>query len=140
MSKALALVFFIGLIVIAQPLNAQKIDSLYFNLYTDSLKIGTYNYINVDGKLSNGRYLPLTDKELIFTATGGKFDGNSLFLDSCFREPKVTVKIALKENPSIWKETTIYIKKSQDVERLRTVDEILNTPPKKKKEKKNNIL
>ena len=133
MSKALVLVFIIGLFVLAQPLKAQRVDSLYFNLYTDSLKIGTYNYINVDGKYSNGRYLPLTSKELIFTSNGGKFDGNSLFIDSSFSEPKVTVKVALKENPKICKEIIIYIKQSQEVERLRTVEEILGTPPKKKK-------
>ena len=138
MPKALAFVLFAGFFVVAQPLRAQKVDSLFFNLYTDSLKIGTYNYINVDGKYSNGRYLPLTSKELTFTSTGGKFDGNSLFIDSSFRDPKVTVKVTLKENPLLWKEITIYIKQSNEVERLRTVEEILNTPPKKKK--KNNIL
>ncbi|HUR09957.1 MAG TPA: hypothetical protein VM012_01230 [Flavitalea sp.] len=117
---------------------AQKVDSLFFNLYTDSLKIGTHNYINVDGKMSDGRYMPLTGKELLFTSTGGTFSGNSLFIDSSFKDLKVVVKITLKSNPSVWKETTIYIKQSQEVEKLRTVDEILNTPPKKKKDKKNN--
>jgi hypothetical protein len=139
MSKVLSFVFMLFILLKAQPLKAQKVDSLYFNLYTDSLKIGTYNYINVDGKFSNGRYLPLTEKELIFTSTAGKFDGNSLFLDSSFRDPKVTVRVALKDNPKVWKEVTIYIKQSQEVERLRTVEEILGTPPKKQK-KKNNIL
>ena len=139
MPKALALIFFAGFFAVAQPLHAQKVDSLFFNLYTDSLKIGTYNYINVDGKLSNGRYLPLTSKELNFTSTAGKFDGNSLYIDSSFRDPKITVRVALKDNPVLWKEITIYIKQSNEVERLRTVEEILNTPPPKKK-KKNNIL
>src|SRR5688572_6259456 len=136
MPKALALIFLAGFFAVAQPLKAQKVDSLFFNLYTDSLKIGTYNYINVDGKFSNGRYLPLTNKELIFTSTGGKFDGNSLFLDSSFTDPKVTVKVTLKDNPSLWKEITIYIKQSKEVERLRTVEEILNSPPPPKKKKK----
>ena len=140
MPKALALVVFAFLFAVAQPLKAQKVDSLFFNLYTDSLKIGTYNYINVDGKFSNGRYLPLTDKELTFTSTGGKFDGNSLFIDSSFKEPKVIVRVTLKQNPSLWKEVTIYIKQSNEVERLRTVEEILNTPTPTRKKKKNNIL
>jgi hypothetical protein len=34
----------------------------------------------------------------------------------------------LKNNTAIWKETIIYIKKVEIEERLRTVDEILNTP------------
>lgn len=112
---------------------AQKLDSLFFNLYTDSLKIGTYNYINVDGKYSNGRYLPLTPKEIIFTSSAGKFQGNSLFIDSSFKEDKLTVKATLKENPSICKEIIIYIKKHESNERLKTMDEIMSQPPKRKK-------
>jgi len=34
---------------------AQKVENIYVNLYTDSLKKGTFNYINIDGKLSNGK-------------------------------------------------------------------------------------
>ena len=118
--------------------SAQKVDSLFFNLYTDSLKIGTHNYINVDGKFSNGRYLPLTSKELVFTSSAGKFDGNSLFIDSSFKDSFVIVKVSLKSNPAVSDEIMIYIKRGGETERLRTVDEILNTPARKKKEKKNN--
>jgi hypothetical protein len=108
---------------------AQQVDSIYFNLYTDSLKKGVHNYINVDGKLSNGRWLPLTNKEIDFTASIGKFVGNSLVIDTTFKGEKVTVKAVLKNNTAIWKEVTIYMKKVESTERLRTVDEILNTPP-----------
>jgi len=107
---------------------AQQVDSIFFHLYTDSLKKGVYNYINVDGKLSNGHWLPLTNKEINFTSSAGKFEGNSLVLDTAFKGEKVTVKAVLKNNTTIWKETDIYIKKVPDNERLRTVDEILNTP------------
>ena len=108
---------------------AQQVDSIFFHLYTDSLKKGVHNYINVDGKLSNGNWLPLTNKEIDFTSTAGKFVGNSLVLDSSFKGEKVMVKAVLKNNSTIWKEIEIYIKKVADNERLRTVDEILNTPP-----------
>lgn len=107
---------------------AQQVDSIFFNLYTDSLKKGVHNYINVDGKLSNGRWLPLTNKEIDFTASTGKFVGNSLVIDTAFKGEKVTVKAVLKNNTAIWKETTIYMKKAASTERLKTVDEILNTP------------
>ena len=110
---------------------AQQVDSIFFNLYTDSLKKGTYNYINVDGKLSNGRWIPLTNKELDFTTSGGRFEGNSLVLDTAFKGEKVTVKAVLKNNTAIWKETTIYIKKVEVAERLKTVDEILGNPPRR---------
>lgn len=107
---------------------AQQVDSIFFHLYTDSLKKGTHNYINVDGKLSNGRWLPLTNKELEFTASNGRFVGNSLVIDTAFKGEKVTVKAVLKNNTAIWKEIDIYIKKVEVVERLKTVEEIMNTP------------
>lgn len=112
---------------------AQQVDSIFFHLYTDSLKKGVHNYINVDGKLSNGHWLPLTNKEIDFTSTAGKFVGNSLVLDTAFKGEKVTVKAVLKNNSTIWKEIDIYIKKVEDNERLRTVDEILNTPSRRSK-------
>ncbi|HUP11674.1 MAG TPA: hypothetical protein VM187_05670 [Niastella sp.] len=111
---------------------AQQVDSIFFHLYTDSLKKGTHNYINVDGKLSNGSWLPLTNKEINFTTSYGKFEGNSLIIDTAFKGEKVTVKAVLKNNTAIWKETTIYLKKVEIEERLRTVDEILNTPSPRK--------
>lgn len=117
-------------------LRAQKVDSLFFNLYTDSLKKGTYNYINVDGKLSNGQWLPLTDKHLLFSSNAGKFEGNSLFIDTSCKEEKIIIKVVLKSNSTVWKETTIHIKKSISTERLKTVDELLNTPPRRNKSKK----
>lgn len=104
---------------------AQKIDSIYFNLYTDSLKRHVHNYINLDGKLSNGTWVPLTAKELNFTSSGGKFEGNNLILDSSFTDKKVTIKAVLKNNPSVWKEVTIYVKTLPDNEKLKTVDEVL---------------
>jgi len=117
---------------------AQKVDSIYFNLYTDSLKKQVHNYINIDGKLSNGSWLPLTDKDIIFSASGGKFDGNSLILDSCFTANKVTIKAVLKSNPAISREMTIYIKTTADNERLKTMDEVLQPSNPGRKKKNNN--
>ena len=112
--------------VFSTSAKAQKVDSIFFNLYTDSLKKGTYNYINVDGKYSDGRWQPLTDKQITFTSTGGKFAGNSLFMDKDFAEEKVTVKAVLIADTSIHKIITIYIKKKEDNEKLKTTEEILN--------------
>lgn len=116
---------------------AQKIDSIYVNLYTDSLKKGTYNYINVDGLLSNGRYIPLDSSHILFTASAGKFFGNTLFIDKNFATEKVTVKAVLRKNPAIFKEFVMYIKIKPDNENLKTVDELLNgmQPPKSKRKK-----
>lgn len=117
----------------ATQVSAQTVDTLFFNLYTDSLKKGTYNYINVDGKLSNGQWVPLTDKQLKFSSSAGTFKGNSLFIDTSFKGEKVTVKIVLKDNPTVTRETIIYIKKYIPNERLKTVDEILGEPPRRRR-------
>jgi hypothetical protein len=113
----------------ALPTRAQKVDSIFFHLYTDSLKKGTHNYINVDGKTTDGRWMPLTNKEIEFTASAGKFEGNSLVIDKGFSGDSVAVKAVLKNNPAIWRQVIIYIKKIESTERLKTLDEILNQPP-----------
>jgi hypothetical protein len=117
----------LGLVCIlaVSALKAQKVDSIFFNLYTDSLKKGTYNYINVDGKLSNGSWKPLTAKEIQFTSSICEFSGNELIVPADFKDEKITVKAVLKANPSIWKEVTIWIKKKPDPLFLPTNDDIL---------------
>lgn len=114
---------------------SQNIDSIYFHLYTDSLKKGQHNYINVDGKLSNGRWQPLSDKEILFSASDGKFSGNELIIPDFFKPEKVTVKAVLKSNPAIWKEVTIWVKKLSDPV-LPTRDEIIDNPGRKKRRTK----
>jgi hypothetical protein len=117
------------LVILFFSVKAQKIDSIYVHLYTDSLKKGTYNYINVDGLLSNGRYMPLDSSHMIFTASAGKFFGNSLLIDKNFTAEKVTIKAVLRSNPALQKEFVVYIKKKPDDENLKTVDELLNQTP-----------
>ena len=104
---------------------AQKVESIHANLYTDSLKKGTLNYINIDGKLSNGRYIPLDSSDLIFWSSAGKFTGNNLWIDRDFAPTKVDIKVSLRKNPALVKEFTIYVKQTPDPE-LKTVDEIMN--------------
>jgi hypothetical protein len=119
--------------------NAQKIDSIYFHLYTDSLKKGTHNYINVDGKLSDGKWKPLSAKEITFTASYGTFEGNELILPAEPTVEKLTIKAVLKSNSASWKEITIWIKKKPDDELLPTTDEILkNKSQKNGKSKRGN--
>lgn len=124
------------LLLAANSLKAQKVDSIFFNLYTDSLKKGVHNYINVDGKLSNGRWMPLTAKELDFSASAGRFEGNSLVIDTGFSGEKIVVTAVLKANPAIKKEAVIYIKKLASTEVLKTTDEILNDMKKGRQKKK----
>ena len=115
----------------------QKIEKIFVNLYTDSLKKGTYNYINVDGQLSDGRYLPLDSTHLIFWATDGKFYGNSLWIDKNFKPDRVLIKVVVRGNMQLSKEFTMYVKKKPDDEKLKTEEELLNEMQTKSKKKKN---
>jgi hypothetical protein len=126
------LLFFL---LIAAFARAQKVENIFVNLYTDSLKKGTYNYINVDGKLADGRYMPLDSSQIIFHASEGKFYGNNLWIDKDFTKEKVFIKVVLKEDPKLSKEFTIYVKQKPDNEKLPTSEEILKEKKKKKKEK-----
>jgi hypothetical protein len=114
---------------------AQKVDSIYFNLYTDSLKKGQHNYINVDGKMTNGRWLPLTAKDILFSCNTAEFSGNELIIPDNFKPEKVTVKAVLKSNPAVWLEKTIWIKTKPDGD-LPTKDEIMKSIPSKKTKNK----
>ena len=120
------ILFILLLFFLSRATYAQKIDSISFNLYTDSLKKGFYNYINVDGKLSNGSWIPLTSKDISLTSNAGKFRDNDLFIDSSYTADTVIVKATLLSNPSVSKEIVIYIRKRPFTERLKTNEEILN--------------
>ena len=98
----------------SSSLFAQKVDSIYFHLYTDSLKKGQHNYINVDGKLSNGHWLPLSSKEVELSCSAARFEGNELVIPENFTPGKVKVKAVLKTDPAVWIERTIWIKQLPD--------------------------
>ena len=125
------IILFLILTVSISSLFAQKVDSIYFNLYTDSLKKGQHNYINIDGKLSNGRWMPLSAKDIQFSCSDADFEGNELIIPENFKKEKVTVKAVLISNPAIWLEKTICIKTRPDPE-LPTRDEIMKSVPSKK--------
>ncbi|MCU7549470.1 hypothetical protein OCK74_10115 [Chitinophagaceae bacterium LB-8] len=118
---------------------AQKIESIAFNLYTDSLKKGFYNYISVDGRYDDGRWQPLDSSSIIFSANAGYFKGNDLFIDSSYKCDSIIVKAALRSNPAIWKEVIIYIRKRPFNEPLKTSQEVLDEIRKPRKAKKNMV-
>jgi hypothetical protein len=114
---------------------AQTIEKIFVNLYTDSLKKGTHNYINIDGQLSNGRYLPLDSTKILFTCPQAKFAGNSIIIPADFTAEKVTIKTTLKSNPTIFKEFDVYIKKMEDPP-LKSTNEVMAEMKMSKKKKK----
>lgn len=124
MKKIILLLIFFTAIKVC---NAQKIDSIYFHLYTDSLKKGFYNYINVDGKTADGRWMPLSSADVDFSVSSPalRFQNNDLFIDSGYTAETVTVKAVLKGNPKVWREVTIYVRKRGFDEPLKSNEEIL---------------
>jgi hypothetical protein len=129
--------FLLMSLVAVSGVKAQKVETMEFNLYTDSLKKGFYNYISIDGKFTNGQWLPLDSNQVIFTANTGHFKGNDLFIDSSYKGEKVTVRATLRANPALYREATIYIRKRGFDEPLKTneeyLDELMKRPPAKKK-------
>jgi hypothetical protein len=111
---------------------AQHIVQIDFHLYTDSLKKGVYNYINVDALLSDSTYRPLTEKELSFASNTGVWDGCSLIIDSAYRRDSVEVTAILKENVELKRTVTIYMKKNTQGEKLKTQQELLDEWRKRK--------
>jgi hypothetical protein len=127
-----------GAFMVSNASKAQTIDSIYVNLYTDSLKKGTYNYINIDGLLSNGRYLPLDSTQLIFSSSHGKFYGNSLWLEPDCKEKKIDIRVIMRSNSNMRKDFAMYLKTAADPQ-LKTEQQVLEemrrSPQKKKKGK-----
>ena len=130
----------LGLLFMFQFSHAQKIEKIFFNLYTDSLKKEVWNYINVDGQLSNGKFIPLDTNHLIFNASFGKWQGNNLFIEQEFQKDSVVITATVKQNPLLIKTVTIFIKKKESSVPLKTeqqiLDELNNPSPKKKKKSK----
>ena len=133
MKKNLLLII---ILAASSPLFSQKVDSIYFNLYTDSLKKGQHNYINVDGKMSNGRWMPLSSKDIDFSCSQAKFEGNQLVIPEDFSPKKVTIKAVLRSNPALWLERTVWIKQRPDPE-LPTQEELMKDAKQKQKNKRN---
>jgi hypothetical protein len=131
------ILFLFALIVVCNAASAQKFETITFNLYTDSLKKGFYNYINIDGKTTSGQWMPLDTTQVTLVSNGGYFKGNDLFIDSSYKAETVTVKAVLKSNPSVFREVTIYIRKRGFDEPLKTNDEILNEMQGKRKKGRN---
>src|SRR3954452_2779284 len=104
---------------------AQQIESIEFHLYTDSIKKGVYNYINVDGKMADGTWRPLNSKQIQFSCNTGTWDGNSLIIDSSYNKDSVVVTATLKANTAMQKSITIYMKKNLTNPQLKTEEELM---------------
>lgn len=109
---------------------------MFVHLYTDSLKKGTYNYINVDGLLADGKWLPLDSSHVEFKCSHGVFYGNELWIDTSFSGEKINICTTLKSDRKQFKSFDMYIKKKKDDELLLSEQDIMNGIKKKKKKEK----
>ncbi len=121
MKKYLLLLF----VLMTAKGQAQKIESIFFDLYTDSLKKGVHNYINVVAKMSNSSYYPLMGTEVVFSSNAGHWQGNSLLLDSLYACDSIVVSVQLKSNHLLTAKKTIYLKKNTYEPPLKTEQELL---------------
>ncbi len=137
MNHYLKKLFPVVLVFCASSTQAQQLDSVYVNLYTDSLKKGTYNYINVDGLLNNGSYIPLDSNHIIFKSSHGKFYGNSLWIDRNINVAKVDIQLFLRKDNKLIRNLEMYIKTRED-EPLKTEEQLLKEMNQKRKKKNSN--
>jgi len=114
----------------------QQVDSIYFHLYTDSLKRNIYNYISVDGKLKDGRYIPLDNKQLIFESNAGKSSGNSIYFYYGVNATSVNITVYIKDKPQVKKSLTLFFKTYIPIEALKSEQELLDEWKNKQKKKK----
>jgi hypothetical protein len=127
--------FLLGFVFCGLGSKGQHIESMYINLYTDSLKKRTYNYINADGLLSNGKYIPLDSNHLTFRSTYGKFYGNNLWIDSSAYPGPVEITMTLKKDPSVQKKIILFIKRNEE-EKLKTSEVLLDEMKQQHKKRK----
>ena len=115
----------------------EKIKEIAFHLYTDSLKKGTYNYINVDALLANDRWLPLDTSRITFSSSVGQWFGNNLLVDTSFSKDSVVVKAFYKESPIMVIEKVIFIKKNKDPQSLPSMEDVMQGDNKRSQKRRN---
>ena len=94
--------------------SAQKVDSMFFNLYTDSIKTILNYYVNVEGEYSNGRFLPMDTGVIRIIADHGAMSGNEWIAPKEIDFEKVTFHAIAKEDPRINDRVTVWLKRAKD--------------------------
>ncbi len=91
-----------------------KLQKVYFNLYTDSLKPVLNYYVNVEGKTVSGNYLPLDTSDVLLTADWGVMQGNEWVIPKVLLHDSVTFTVVSRQNPALRDRITIWIQKWKD--------------------------
>lgn len=91
-----------------------QLKSVYFNLYTDSLKPVLNYYVNVEGQTISGNYLPLDTSDVILTANWGEMQGNAWVIPRVLLYDSVTFTAVSRQNPALHDRITIWMQKWKD--------------------------
>ncbi|QES87475.1 hypothetical protein [Rhizosphaericola mali] len=111
----------------------KEFKDIAFHLYTDSLKKGVQNYINVDGLQADGHWFPLDTTLISYSSSGGRWEQNNLIIPTDYKKDSVVIKVFLLNQPIMTQTTTIYIKKNPDPTVLPTQQDILDSYKKRKR-------
>lgn len=119
---------------LACNLSLPYVQSLRFNLYTDSLKRDNPFYLNVEGRFSSGRVYPLDTGMVAFEkAGGGTLEGNVLTVTSEQTNVKmIKVYTWLKADPMMRDSVTIPVKILPDPSTLPSEQQLLDQWKKRK--------
>lgn len=91
-----------------------RLKTVYFNLYTDSLKPVLNYYVNVEGQTISGNYLPLDTTDVTLRADWGEMRGNEWVIPRVLLYDSVTFTATSRANPALRDQITIWIQKRKD--------------------------
>ena len=95
-------------------LTLPHIVGIRFNHYADSVKRDIRFYLNVEGKFSSGKVLPLDTSALRFAASTGTIIGQDLLLEKNDSAKTVTVEAWYKHNNQMYLRSVIPVKQAPD--------------------------
>ncbi|NSL90319.1 hypothetical protein ECE50_026035 [Chitinophaga sp. Mgbs1] len=91
-----------------------QLTGIRFNHYADSIKKDIRFYLNVEGKFSSGKILPLDTATIRFAASSGKILGQDLLIDKTDTVKTVTIEAWYKTNPEMYLRSVMPIKQLPD--------------------------
>lgn len=92
-------------------LELPTLDSIRFNLYTDSIKPVLNYYLNVEGVFSSGKIYPLDTSFITISCDKSHMNGMEWVIPKKIDFEKVTFTVISKYDPTLFKKVTLYIRK-----------------------------
>ncbi|MFY0253771.1 hypothetical protein ACDQ55_07420 [Chitinophaga sp. 30R24] len=95
-------------------LHMPYVTGIRFNHYADSVKRDIRFYLNVEGKFSSGKILPLDTATIRFVASDGKIIGQDLLLPANDTSKTVTVEAWYKYGKQFYLHSVLPVKQAPD--------------------------